>query len=76
VVADGFSCRTQIQQGGTGRQAVHVAQVLQRALRPADAAPRPPTASKRGRKALALAVGGVAVLLASWSLAGWGIRDS
>jgi Fe-S oxidoreductase len=32
VVADGFSCRTQIN-AGTGRQALHTAQVLQMALR-------------------------------------------
>jgi Fe-S oxidoreductase len=31
LVADGFSCRTQIEHG-TGRQALHTAQVLQRAL--------------------------------------------
>jgi len=31
VVADGFSCRTQIA-AGTGRRAVHSAQVLQMAL--------------------------------------------
>ncbi len=28
VVADGFSCKTQIEQGNTGRRALHVAQVL------------------------------------------------
>jgi len=28
VVADGFSCKTQIEQGDTGRRALHVAQVL------------------------------------------------
>jgi FAD/FMN-containing dehydrogenase/Fe-S oxidoreductase len=28
IVADGFSCRTQIEQGGTGRRALHLAQVL------------------------------------------------
>jgi FAD/FMN-containing dehydrogenase/Fe-S oxidoreductase len=28
VVADGFSCRTQIEQGDTGRTALHLAQVL------------------------------------------------
>ena len=28
IVADGFSCRTQIEQGGTGRRAMHLAQVL------------------------------------------------
>ncbi|WP_207400660.1 FAD-binding and (Fe-S)-binding domain-containing protein [Actinomadura roseirufa] len=31
ILADGFSCRTQIEQG-TGRRALHLAQVLQRAL--------------------------------------------
>jgi Fe-S oxidoreductase len=34
VLADGFSCRTQIEQGDTGRQAVHVAQLLAQGLRP------------------------------------------
>ena len=29
IVADGFSCRHQIEQGHTGRQALHLAQVLQ-----------------------------------------------
>jgi hypothetical protein len=33
VVADGFSCRTQVEQGGTGRQAVHLAEVLAAAVR-------------------------------------------
>jgi hypothetical protein len=28
VVADGFSCKTQIELGSTGRRALHVAQVL------------------------------------------------
>jgi FAD/FMN-containing dehydrogenase/Fe-S oxidoreductase len=32
IVADGFSCRTQIEQG-TGRKALHLAEVIQRALR-------------------------------------------
>jgi len=36
LVADGFSCRHQIA-GGTGRGAVHVAQVLDMASRPAGA---------------------------------------
>jgi Fe-S oxidoreductase len=31
IVADGFSCRTQIEHG-TGRAALHTAQVLQQAL--------------------------------------------
>jgi hypothetical protein len=28
VVSDGFSCRSQIEQGDTGRRGLHVAQVL------------------------------------------------
>ena len=28
VVADGFSCRTQLEASGTGRHGLHVAQVL------------------------------------------------
>jgi hypothetical protein len=28
VLADGFSCRTQIEQGNTGRMPVHLAEVL------------------------------------------------
>jgi Fe-S oxidoreductase len=31
VVADGFSCKTQIEQGSTGRRALHVAQVIKMA---------------------------------------------
>ncbi|MGH3622127.1 MAG: FAD-binding and (Fe-S)-binding domain-containing protein [Sciscionella sp.] len=31
IVADGFSCKTQIDDAGTGRHALHVAEVLQRA---------------------------------------------
>jgi Fe-S oxidoreductase len=33
VLADGFSCRTQIQDAGTGRQPVHLAEVVNAALR-------------------------------------------
>src|SRR5262249_51179897 len=29
IVTDGFSCRSQIEQAGTGRKALHVGQVLQ-----------------------------------------------
>ncbi|MET8584903.1 FAD-linked oxidase C-terminal domain-containing protein [Streptomyces collinus] len=32
VLADGFSCRTQIEEGGTGRRALHLAEVLALAL--------------------------------------------
>jgi FAD/FMN-containing dehydrogenase/Fe-S oxidoreductase len=44
IVADGFSCRTQIAHG-TGRHAMHTAQVLQRALN----GERPLTAAARSR---------------------------
>lgn len=33
VLADGFSCRTQIEHAGTGREAVHLAEALAAALR-------------------------------------------
>jgi FAD/FMN-containing dehydrogenase/Fe-S oxidoreductase len=33
ILADGFSCRTQIQEAGTGRQPVHLAEVVNAALR-------------------------------------------
>jgi hypothetical protein len=29
IVADGFSCKSQIEQAGTGRRALHVAEVLE-----------------------------------------------
>jgi hypothetical protein len=31
VIADGFSCKTQIDQAGTGRRALHVAQAIKMA---------------------------------------------
>jgi FAD/FMN-containing dehydrogenase/Fe-S oxidoreductase len=42
VVADGFSCKTQIEQGGTGRRALHVAQVLKLAREHGAAGPSGP----------------------------------
>ncbi len=39
VLADGFSCRTQIEQGGTGRTPVHLAEVLAAGLRGAGQQP-------------------------------------
>ena len=39
VVADGFSCKTQIEQGETGRRALHVAQVLKLAHEHGEAGP-------------------------------------
>jgi FAD/FMN-containing dehydrogenase/Fe-S oxidoreductase len=67
VVTDGFSCRSQIEQAGTGRQALHIAQVLRLAERfgeagppgrlPEEALEPMPARSRRGRVAAALAVG-------------------
>jgi hypothetical protein len=47
VVADGFSCRTQIEQGGTNRRAMHVAQALKLAYDygPAGPSAAPPEAA-------------------------------
>ncbi|HKH98010.1 MAG TPA: FAD-linked oxidase C-terminal domain-containing protein [Candidatus Sulfotelmatobacter sp.] len=50
IIADGFSCREQIAQG-TGRHALHLAEVLQMALEPASqAAPDPFPESSRVRQ--------------------------
>ncbi|NOK10012.1 FAD-binding and (Fe-S)-binding domain-containing protein [Corallococcus exercitus] len=65
LIADGFSCREQIRQA-TGRKPLHLAQVLQKALRRGEAVPQAATA--RPRVARALVVGGVlmAAGLVSW----------
>ncbi|GHA11665.1 FAD-binding and (Fe-S)-binding domain-containing protein [Streptomyces echinoruber] len=63
VLADGFSCRTQIEQGGTGRRALHLAEALALGLdgtlpsdRPERLAERPGEPSRTARRA-ATAVG-------------------
>ena len=80
VVADGFSCKTQLEQGATGRRGLHVAQVMQLArdhrrvadlgLPPEDAAPGRPPPSNATRAARAALVGGgiAAVLGAAWGI--------
>ena len=80
VVADGFSCKTQISQAGTGRGALHVAQVLKMARehgaggyregRPEEpyheVRPQPPARGRAGRLALAgAALGAAAIAYAS-----------
>ncbi|MGI8723330.1 MAG: FAD-binding oxidoreductase, partial [Geodermatophilaceae bacterium] len=80
VLADGFSCRTQIEQGNTnGRQAVHLAELLAAAMegdparpgqRPEQAyAERPSTSRAASYAALAAVVaagvGGLAAVTAS-----------
>ncbi len=74
VLADGFSCRTQIEQGGTGRRAMHLAEALASGLDGgrlpdrADAVVDRPEASRRDGRLLAAAmaaavgVGGAAAL--------------
>jgi FAD/FMN-containing dehydrogenase/Fe-S oxidoreductase len=77
VIADGFSCRTQIEHGDVARQGVHLAEVLAAALRgeqnPADRpeqewAERPSAPSHLARTAMTVSVGlaglgGVAALI-------------
>jgi FAD/FMN-containing dehydrogenase/Fe-S oxidoreductase len=79
VIADGFSCKTQIEQGGTGRRALHVAQVMKmasehgpdgyRAGLPEDpyceAKPPAPAGWKAAR------LGGGAALLGAAGASGW-----
>ncbi|WP_330260950.1 FAD-binding and (Fe-S)-binding domain-containing protein [Streptomyces sp. NBC_00539] len=50
VLADGFSCRTQVDQAGIGRTPLHLAEVLACALRGQEPTPERP--SPPGRKAL------------------------
>jgi Fe-S oxidoreductase len=73
IVADGFSCKTQIAQAGTGRGALHVAQVIKMAREHGvdgyrqgkpeepyyEVRPQPP-AGRRARR-LAVAAGGAVV---------------
>ncbi|GHH86410.1 hypothetical protein GCM10018793_58190 [Streptomyces sulfonofaciens] len=69
LLADGFSCRTQIEQGGTGRRALHLAEALALGLdgdlpgeRPERRAHRPSPASRTARCA---ATAGAAGLVAA-----------
>lgn len=73
IVANGFSCKTQIEQGGTGRRALHVAEVMKLARerpsspgRPEELLP-PAPAPASGRAPLA-ALSGVALVAgaAAW----------
>jgi Fe-S oxidoreductase len=64
VLADGFSCRTQIEQAGTGRTPAHLAEVLAAGLRGEPVRPSRPAAPSAGDYArlagLAAAAGGAA----------------
>jgi hypothetical protein len=46
VLADGFSCRTQLAAGRTGRQGLHLAQLLAQ-VTAGDRSPGPRTATTR-----------------------------
>ncbi|MCF6506068.1 FAD-binding oxidoreductase [Blastococcus sp. MG754426] len=65
VLADGFSCRTQVEQGGTGRRAVHLAEALAGLVTGARLGDRPeqvlaPAPRPPGRLAQALALAAAA----------------
>ena len=75
VVSDGFSCRSQIEQGDTGRRGLHLAQVLKLARErggipayPERDLYEPPKQAPKARRALQLgalaAAAGAAVLAA------------
>jgi FAD/FMN-containing dehydrogenase/Fe-S oxidoreductase len=84
VVANGFSCKTQIEQGDTGRRALHLAQVMQLAREPAapaaagppearlgDRRPRPSTARRAGRAAATVGGGLAAAAAVGASIRAW-----
>ncbi|OEV01432.1 dimethylmenaquinone methyltransferase [Streptomyces qinglanensis] len=65
VLADGFSCRTQIEQGGTGRRPLHLAEALAMGLdgslpaeHPEKSAERPELRARDGRLAAAAVLSG------------------
>ena len=80
VVSDGFSCRSQIEQLGTGRRALHAAQVLALAYRHGPAGPSgpqpelaapsgPASGPLRSAARAGVAIAGVAGLAAAAGLA-------
>lgn len=71
VVADGFSCRTQIEHAGTGRTALHTGQVLRMAREAGDtpARPSPPRRTRLARTAAALSTA-LAGATAVWATIG------
>ncbi|WP_306187258.1 FAD-binding and (Fe-S)-binding domain-containing protein [Streptomyces sp. MK5] len=72
VLADGFSCRTQIEQGRTGRRALHLAEVLALGLdgnlpseQPERLAVRPAPPSRAARWGVTAGAAGTAALTAA-----------
>jgi Fe-S oxidoreductase len=91
VIANGFSCKTQIEQGDTGRRALHVAQVMKMAREHGPGGPqgkpeapyyeqRPQPSSGRRAKRLGLGLAGgaagAALVLAVGVVAGRRVRLS
>jgi FAD/FMN-containing dehydrogenase/Fe-S oxidoreductase len=84
VVADGFSCKTQIEQGKTGRRALHLAQVL--AMAHEHGVEGPPGAwperryyeqrPQAGLRTRALRVGVVGAALAAVAALVWRVNES
>jgi Fe-S oxidoreductase len=68
VIADGFSCKTQIEQSGAGRQALHVGQVMAMAREGGSRAPVRPHASAATRATRAGALAALAAASAGGAL--------
>jgi len=79
VLADGFSCRTQVEQGDTGRTAMHAAELLALGLDAGsfdgvDAAldrPAAPTAAQQAAALAAIVGGGALAAAAGWARRPW-----
>ena len=71
IVADGFSCKTQITDAGTGRHALHLAEVMQTARdgRPGPAQPPRPPAARRAARVAAAALPALTALGAAAAMA-------
>jgi FAD/FMN-containing dehydrogenase/Fe-S oxidoreductase len=74
VLADGFSCRTQIEQGGTGRTPAHLAEVLAAGLRGEPVRPSRPAPPSAADYARLGALAGLAGLAAAAAAAARGRR--
>ena len=72
VVADGFSCRSQIEQGDTGRGALHIAEVIKLAREQGTVPPYPERrdrpSNRRGRLPLLAAALGAAAAATALTL--------
>jgi len=77
IVADGFSCKTQIKDAGTGRKALHVAQLMKLAREEGGAGASRKTRAKAERSVLSTPAprlsrraGRVAAVVAASTVAG------